>query len=134
MKYSIRERIHEASYWTQQHSHEEGSCLLAKTKCALTICKTSIQEDPYKYIYYNRTTNVCALQPMPPSIRLENYLCNSSFEGGRNKSFLCEKRDLTLFSKSWSASCMAYSQVFQSSSQIPSCSIDLLVLSKHISP
>lgn len=57
MKYSIRERIHGVSYWTQQHSHLEGSCLLAKTKCALTICKTSIQEDPYKNIYYNRTTN-----------------------------------------------------------------------------
>lgn len=36
---------------------------------------------------------------------IEHYLCMSSLDGGRNNNFLCEKRDLTLFSKSWSASC-----------------------------
>lgn len=36
----------------------------------------------------------------------KNYLRMSSTRGGRKSNFRCENRDLTLFSSSWSASCM----------------------------
>ena len=42
------------------------------------------------------------------SQKVGNYPCRSSFEGGRNNNFLCENRDRTLFSRSWSASCISF--------------------------
>ena len=96
-------------------------------KCAPTICIVRTEENQDKSICYTYNSSNLGRShcEISETDNKQIYLCKSSLEGGRNSSFLCEKRDLTLFSKSWSASCIDYSPSSQNSftmyKQLKSC-------------